>query len=170
MRCKLAGAGANRGGRQLMRLGREGWRGQFRCGQRGKCRHEVETREFKQEKLGESIQQLALIWQYLDTICDFTSWFFLISADKEWSRANTSLQAEYKFTVVQISNIYTWIRVFVSGFITIRLIPYSPLCSFKILPLPLSMKAPGAKRNLGRLAYLMQTKKWNPWSIAIQTE
>ena len=107
MRCKLAGAGANRGGRQLMRLGREGWRGQFRCGQRGKCRHEVETREFKQEKLGESIQQLALIWQYLDTICDFTSWFFLISADKEWSRANTSLQAEYKFTVVQIYQTFT---------------------------------------------------------------
>ena len=86
------------------------------------------------------------------------------------SRANTSLQAEYKFTVVQISNIYTWIRVFVSGFITIRLILSSPLCSFKILPLPLSMKARGAKRNLGRLAYLMQTKKWNPWSIASQTE
>ena len=168
MRCKLAGAGANRGGRQLMGLRREG--GRFRCGQRGKCRHEVETREFKQEKIGESIQQLGLIWQFLDTRCDFSSWFILISADKKWSRANTSLQAQYKFTVVQISNIYTWIRVFVSGFITIRLILSSPLCSFKILPLPLSMKAPGAKRNLGRLAYLMQTKKWNPWSIASQTE
>ena len=42
-----------------MGLRREG--GRFRCGQRGKCRHEVETREFKQEKIGESIQQLGLI-------------------------------------------------------------------------------------------------------------
>ena len=61
MRCKLAGAGANRGGRQLMGLRREGGRGQFRCGQTGKCRHEVETTELKQEKIGESIQQFGPI-------------------------------------------------------------------------------------------------------------
>ena len=34
--------------------------------------------------------------------------------------------SEYKYTLVQISNIYTWIRTFVSCFITIRLIPANP--------------------------------------------
>ena len=34
--------------------------------------------------------------------------------------------SEYKYTLVQISNIYTWIRTFVSCFITIRLIPTNP--------------------------------------------
>ena len=91
MRCKLAGAGANRGGRQLMGLGRERGRGQFRCGQRGKCRHEVETREFKQEKIGESVQ-------FLDTSWDLSSWLFTFC----WSDVSGSLVSHPVFSSLLI--------------------------------------------------------------------